>query len=357
MTSNVRGNTAMFEEAKKAKSTFKRPEYWVLAFGWSLALCSGFVNVCSFKSFAFERSDGSTFRAYGTHVTGSTTWIGRGLANYTLGGDQAKYPGYQTFPNIGVVGSFLFGAFVCGLLIDKNQVNVGKGLYGVALLGNSLMLILSRFTMADHGNVPGLGLCLMAGASGLQNGMCTSHFGAIMRTTHVTGTTTDIGSTFGRMFMLRVRASNRGSAMNMVENAEYVVDKKKLLVLFPMWMFYMLGAMIATFVYAQIEQDAIWIPAGFTLLTGLLYFFFQRNIVDFFTQAAKEEVAEKLEEVVMQLGAESQSLKQLLGNATADEHDTKYSALAMEMERIDASMEQAKDNIKLMMAAYENVEI
>jgi len=230
-------------------------------------------------------------------------------------------------------------------------------LYGTALLGNAVLLFISRWMMVDHAHLPGLGLCLMAAASGLQNGMCTSHFGAIMRTTHVTGTTTDIGSTFGRMFMLRIRASNRGSAMNMVENAEYVVDKKKLLVLFPMWMFYMLGAMIATFVYAQLELDAIWFPAGFTLLTGLLYFFFQRNIVAFFEQAAKEEVAEKLEEVVMQLGAESQSLKQLLGNATADEHDTKYSALAMEMERIEASMEQAKDNIKLMMAAKENVEI
>ena len=80
-----------------------------------------------------------------------------------------------------LVFSFLCGAYACGLLIDKNQVHFGgKAFYGLALVLNSSLLASAAF-------IPGrlLPVCPVAAACGLQNAMCTSHFGAIIRTTHV----------------------------------------------------------------------------------------------------------------------------------------------------------------------------
>merc|ERR1712176_1135228 len=82
---------------------------------------------------------------------------------------------------ISMLCSFLFGAFLCGLLIDKNQVHLGgKSLYGIALVGNGLLLLLS-VSFAPESKVTAA--CLAAVACGLQNAMCTSHFGAVVRTT------------------------------------------------------------------------------------------------------------------------------------------------------------------------------
>ena len=115
-----------------------------------------------------------------------------------------------------LVLSFLLGAYTCGILIDKNQVHfMGKAFYGVALLLNSTLLVLAAF-------VPGrlLPACFVSAACGLQNAMCTSHFGAIIRTTHVTGTMTDIGSTLGRISMIYLRKGCRRSRLDDVERAE-----------------------------------------------------------------------------------------------------------------------------------------
>ena len=65
---------------------------------------------------------------------------------------------------------------------------------------------------------------LVAAACGLQNAMCTSHFGAIIRTTHLTGTVTDIGSTLGRISMIYLRKGCRRSRLDHVERAEVGVD-------------------------------------------------------------------------------------------------------------------------------------
>lgn len=80
-----------------------------------------------------------------------------------------------------------------------------------------------------------LPVCLVAAALGLQNAMCTSHFGAIFRTTHVTGTVTDIGSTLGRISIIYLRKGCRRSRLSDVELAEVGVDRRKLAVLLGLW--------------------------------------------------------------------------------------------------------------------------
>jgi uncharacterized membrane protein YoaK (UPF0700 family) len=128
-------------------------------------------------------------------------------------------------------------------LIDKNQVHfMGKAFYGLALILNSSLLVTAAF-------IPGrlLPVCLVAAACGLQNAMCTSYFGAIIRTTHVTGTVTDIGSTLGRISMIYIRKGCRCSKLDDVERAEVGVDARKLGVLFGLWSFYFMGGLFGVY--------------------------------------------------------------------------------------------------------------
>ena len=129
-----------------------------------------------------DRSGTASHSRYASHVTGSTSAMAFRLEGY----HQGEFGSESFREAFFLVFSFLVGAYTCGLLIDKNQVHFGgKSFYGLALLMNSTLLILAAF-------IPGrlLPACLVASACGLQNAMCTSHFGAIVRTTHVTGTVT-----------------------------------------------------------------------------------------------------------------------------------------------------------------------
>jgi len=252
-------NTMMHVKAQATRAGFKRPSFWVLAFGWSLALCAGFVNVVAMLS----------WKTYVSHVTGGTTSIGLKAQGYHSGAMPLEPLGRS----IATLMSFLIGAFLCGLIIDKNQVHLGgKSLYGVALIGNSALLVTSVFVSSDV-----LAGCLAAAACGLQNAMCTSHFGAVVRTTHVTGTLTDIGSTLGRIVMIYSRKGCLRSRLNVLERAEVGVDSRKLLVLGPMWVFFLLGTIAGALWALHLKnqrmpcfslQDLPWQPGPCTLFSG-----------------------------------------------------------------------------------------
>ena len=219
----------MKEKAAQIRKSFQRPKFWVMGFGWCLAACAGAANVIAFKS----------WNLYASHVTGSTSAIAFRLEGY----HQGEYVSGSLKEACLLVFSFLCGAYACGLLIDKNQVHFGgKAFYGLALVLNSSLLVSAAF-------IPGrlLPACLVAAACGLQNAMCTSHFGAIIRTTHVTGTMTDIGSTFGRISMIYFRKGCRRSKLNDVERAEVGVDARKLAVLFGLWSFYFMGGLFGVY--------------------------------------------------------------------------------------------------------------
>jgi len=115
-------------KAKAIQAGFKRPSFWVLFFGWFLAICAGFVNAVAFR----------TWNLYVGHVTGSTTSIGLRIEGVRTGEEKLDGLGEALW----LVFAFFVGAFACGLLIDKNTVHfLGKAFYGVALVGNSALLV------------------------------------------------------------------------------------------------------------------------------------------------------------------------------------------------------------------------
>ncbi|CAJ1419653.1 unnamed protein product [Effrenium voratum] len=283
------------ERAAQIRKSFQRPKFWVMGFGWCLAACAGAANVIAFKS----------WNLYASHVTGSTSAMAFRLEGY----HQGEFGSESFREAFFLVFSFLVGAYTCGLLIDKNQVHFGgKSFYGLALLMNSSLLILAAF-------VPGrlVPACFVAGACGLQNAMCTSHFGAIVRTTHVTGTVTDIGSTFGRISMIYLRKGCRRSRLDDIERAEVGVDARKLAVLFGLWSFYFMGGLIGIYMENLIPGPrALLVPAFFTGSLGLFYMAFRNLLKEHFKKLEQERFEADLkqaQEAIAHMGTRLHTLE------------------------------------------------
>jgi uncharacterized membrane protein YoaK (UPF0700 family) len=259
----------MSQKAFATKSSFKSPEIWMLVFGNILAACAGMVDAGSILSFGIAT----------THMSGPTAQAAMSIEEVGYGGGFKKVQ--QT---CFVILFFLFGAFLCGLIIPKGQIHLGgKALYGTALLGESVLLIVAA-CLPDHFCAP----FFAAMASGLQNAMCTMHFGAIVRTTHVTGTVTDIGSTSGRAVIILLKKCFRPARFSTLDEAELHVDGKKLAVLVPIYCSFFIGAFFGAFICRQCDfddhalglasADVLFVPAAVTGFLGLIYTFLREKL-------------------------------------------------------------------------------
>merc|ERR1719473_2626672 len=81
------------------------------------------------------------------------------------------------------------------MIISSRKIGMGTELYGLVLMLVSGLIFAGWATSASP--IPGVPHCLLAAAMALQNGMLTKHAHAVVRTTHMTGITTDIGVIIG----------------------------------------------------------------------------------------------------------------------------------------------------------------
>lgn len=163
-----------------------------VVFHWFLlSLNGGFINAGGFLA---------TGR-FVSHVTGFATLFGVDLANSQI---EAAL-GILSVPLF-----FLLGAFVAGLLIDR-PIHQGKKPHFDWVMGLSALALLLATTGGElstfgrFGKAIGLEqsyvlLVLLCLASGLQNAAITSSSGKSVRTTHLTGLTTDLGIGLARIF-------------------------------------------------------------------------------------------------------------------------------------------------------------
>eukprot|EP00929_Paragymnodinium_shiwhaense_P024016 TRINITY_DN1489_c0_g1_i1.p1 TRINITY_DN1489_c0_g1~~TRINITY_DN1489_c0_g1_i1.p1 ORF type:complete len:442 (+),score=87.95 TRINITY_DN1489_c0_g1_i1:94-1419(+) len=252
-------------EEVKAKWKAQEPGYYVLAAGVVLAGCAGFVNATA----------ALTCGGFVSHVTGTTAKLGMALEGHFDAAEDAERI-YQMFL---LVFSFLIGALICGTLVARNEVHLGQSSYGVALMLTSLLLIAS--IEASRAEVPEdwpeyaasnwIALYLQSAACGLQNGMCTAHFGAVVRTTHLTGLFTDCGLTLGRVIniFIRVRCNKRNCGP--LDWAEFFVDIKKMMVFTLLFFGYVIGVCIGAECADILGVEALFIPASITGFGGIAY--------------------------------------------------------------------------------------
>eukprot|EP00929_Paragymnodinium_shiwhaense_P056320 TRINITY_DN2818_c0_g1_i3.p1 TRINITY_DN2818_c0_g1~~TRINITY_DN2818_c0_g1_i3.p1 ORF type:complete len:334 (-),score=64.65 TRINITY_DN2818_c0_g1_i3:590-1591(-) len=218
---------------------------------------------------------------------------------YTDGWDASRI--YQALL---LVGSFLAGAVMCGLLVSRNEVHFGKSAYGVALCVNSLLLVFAVlvFNVEVPSDWPAycqgkwLALYLQSAACGLQNGMCTAHFGAVVRTTHLTGLMTDSGLTIGRLLsiLLRTRCNRRNFLP--LDSAEIYVDLKKLLLFASLLAGYILGVFAGAHLADVLGINSLFVPASVTGLGGLTYTVAKARCWEVFERAEADKLAHDLQE-------------------------------------------------------------
>ncbi len=130
------------------------------------------------------------YRTPVSHMTGAVTNLGIDMA---LGRwADAKMP-------LAIILGFATGALLAGVLIGAWKL-IPSRRYGVALMIEGGMLALATWLLADQ---YWLGLPVVAMACGLQNAMASSYCGLMIRTTHVTGTITDMGVMIGHWIRYR----------------------------------------------------------------------------------------------------------------------------------------------------------
>jgi len=247
-------------KVEQIRAGFRTPSKWMLIFGNVLATCAGIVNAIAIRE----------LHTMVSNMTGNTSRIGLRLEGVHNSGLANTI---QLSESVLIVLSFIVGAFLCGLLIDKNQLHFGgKSWYGAALIGTSFLLSVAALVPRDVAPYPA------ATALGLQNAMCTSHFGAVVRTTHVTGSVTDIGSTLGRITMIYLRRRIKGGPLTSVERAEVEVDWKKLLVLLPIVTSFAFGCYVGGFLEIWFGPKALFVPSSITGAIGLTYCLFRDQL-------------------------------------------------------------------------------
>lgn len=148
---------------------------WVEVGGFFLSFIAGSVNAIALLGFNHQGA---------SHLTGSSTLLGVELVN-------ANYASATHL--LAILASFVVGAAVSGFVIGNEALRLGRR-YGVALFAESLLLVAAALLLTQGSSI---GHYLASGACGLQNAMTSTYSGAVVRTTHVTGLFTDLGTTVG----------------------------------------------------------------------------------------------------------------------------------------------------------------
>lgn len=212
-----------------------------------LSFSGGFINAGGFLA---------TGR-FVSHVTGFATLFGADLSSNQI---EAAL-GILSVPLF-----FLLGAFVAGLLIDR-PLYEGKRPHFDWVMGLSALCLCvaaggSLFMFGSFGEYLGLQnnyvlLVLLCLASGLQNAAITSSSGKSVRTTHLTGLTTDLGLGLARIFTFdlkhqRLQSELRANYLRMGSIVSFILGSA-----FGAWIFVKFGY-FGFFIPAAISSYAAW---------------------------------------------------------------------------------------------------
>ncbi len=161
---------------------------FVLGTSTLLALSAGFVNAVALLIFALPVGN----------LTAVTTQLGMKTANPWL---------YEGHVLLAVLVGFFFGALTAGAVLPREAIVSGARPAAV-LLGEACLLLLAAAAVEDtfvKDMLDGTGVetqavqaFFAASALGLQNGLTSSFREMAVRTTHFTGTITDLGLMIGR---------------------------------------------------------------------------------------------------------------------------------------------------------------
>lgn len=185
-----------------------------------------------------------------SHVTGFSTLSG-------ISFEQGSF--VEAFGMLVIPLFFLLGVMISGYLIEKHYAHKNHGqkyapvmglvalLLGFVGVGGSLDLFGKFGDVANIKHDFFLLACL-CGACGLQNAAITSASGATVRTTHLTGITTDLG-----LGLVKTMVNRLSPTQKTIENHANLI---RALTIFSFTM----GSIVAAFVYTKFKYEGFFVP-------------------------------------------------------------------------------------------------
>lgn len=182
---------------------------------------------------------------YTSHVSGTFTRAGISI-------EQSDGTLFAQF--FMLIMSFMFGSFLCSLLVPYQTFYLGRAYNLVFMLGTVSLLfsaLLGIFLPESH-----LFAYFAAISCGMQNAMTTGYSGSVLRTTHMTGMTTDVGIILGKL----VKGERK--------------DLWKLAMFVPMMLGFLIGGTMGAKAVTDLGVYALFMNVVLFAGTGLLYVFY-----------------------------------------------------------------------------------
>jgi uncharacterized membrane protein YoaK (UPF0700 family) len=207
---------------------------------WAMAFVAGAVNAGGFLAVSH----------YTSHMTGVVS----SMADQVAEGDLVT-----ALAALAMMLSFLAGAFVCALLISFGQRRRMRSRYALTLLLESgLMLVFgfmgNRLQQEIRFTLP-LTVMLLCFIMGLHNAVTSIISGAAVRTTHLTGTVTDIGIELARLSYVNVH-HRQG-------RARILADRRKLQLLLLILISFLGGGVVGALGFKHVGYKVTVPLAGF----------------------------------------------------------------------------------------------
>ena len=211
---------------------------FVISAGILLAFNSGYINGSCLSGLLTPH-----------HVTRSVAGFTGSYTNSAL--ELAENGASQEFAiGIGMIFSFLVGSIVAGLLTPNATAYRIEPTYGPTfLLGGVALLVASILAATEHDE--SLFFNFAAAANGIQNAISSSYSSNLIRTCHLTGTTTDIGLFLGQAL--------RGNLKNLW----------KLCVLSSLAVSFWIGGIVSFYVTREFTSYSLLFNSGLFLLIGI----------------------------------------------------------------------------------------
>lgn len=200
-----------------------------------------------------------------SHITGFATFFGSEMAN-------ANY--HAGFSMLVVPMFFLLGSMTSGFLIDRRLAHGQLPLYpfsfGIITFGMLVITLLGLngyfgefgLTLITNSKIGSdfLLLAILCLSAGIQNATITSASGSVVRTTHLTGITTDLG-----IGIIRVFTSGQSSWVQEHEAKANIMRVGIIL-------FFVLGSLVSAFIFYH------WKFFGFLIPFFISFFLFLHTL-------------------------------------------------------------------------------
>jgi uncharacterized membrane protein YoaK (UPF0700 family) len=202
--------------------------------------------------------------SYTSHVTGNVARIGDELA---------QGHGHLALRWCGFAGAFVLGAMVAtGMVLWARARGEARYFRGLLLEAILLAIFASLNLSADKPRLffnDFVLTALLCFAMGLQNAMVTKLSGARIRTTHLTGVTTDIGIEavrLGHRFWQRLRTAPLAAVVrDLWSDSDFV----HLRLHASIWLSFLLGAVVGPLGYIRVGHFALLIPCAILVVLAI----------------------------------------------------------------------------------------